>query len=151
MNGPRLISLAERARRPRAWSAGPAVRSARQEKGWTQAELAARLGTTRTTVSRWEHGHNRPRFRQARALARALGRPITAFLGEPRLPGDTSRAWRLARASVRIARALAELTGTDGHEAGRNGVATAAEPVGPDPDDDGYRTAGATSAMNRSS
>jgi transcriptional regulator with XRE-family HTH domain len=33
---------------------------ARKQRGWTQNELAAQLGTTSATVSRWENGHSTP-------------------------------------------------------------------------------------------
>jgi transcriptional regulator with XRE-family HTH domain len=37
------------------------IRSFRKRKGWTQSELAAKLGTDAVTVSRWERGIVRPR------------------------------------------------------------------------------------------
>jgi len=36
------------------------VRAKRRGRGWTQAELAARLGLTNVTVSRWEGGKVEP-------------------------------------------------------------------------------------------
>jgi transcriptional regulator with XRE-family HTH domain len=37
------------------------IRALRRRKGWTQAELASRLGTDPVTVSRWERGVSHPR------------------------------------------------------------------------------------------
>ena len=45
------------------------LRQARTGAGWSQAELAARLGTTQPVVSRWERGVDVPRLD---TLARAL-------------------------------------------------------------------------------
>jgi transcriptional regulator with XRE-family HTH domain len=39
-----------------AWSFGGTIRRARQEAGWTQAELGARCGYSASQVSRWESG-----------------------------------------------------------------------------------------------
>lgn len=40
---------------------GKAIRALRRRNKWTQAELAARLGTDAVTVSRWERGVSTPR------------------------------------------------------------------------------------------
>lgn len=37
------------------------IRPLRKRYGWTQSELAARLGTDAVTVSRWERGVSQPR------------------------------------------------------------------------------------------
>jgi HTH-type transcriptional regulator/antitoxin HipB len=36
---------------------GAAIRRARSERGWDQAELATRIGVTRMTLSKVERGH----------------------------------------------------------------------------------------------
>lgn len=51
-----------------------AIAALRHRFGWTQAELAARLGTDAVTVSRWERGVSRPRS-SAQARLRDLGTP----------------------------------------------------------------------------
>lgn len=38
-----------------------AIRALRARNGWTQGDLAARLGTDPVTVSRWERGVTKPR------------------------------------------------------------------------------------------
>jgi transcriptional regulator with XRE-family HTH domain len=47
------------------------VRSAREAAGLSQADLAARLGTTQPVVSRWERGHDEPRLSTLVRIARA--------------------------------------------------------------------------------
>jgi transcriptional regulator with XRE-family HTH domain len=54
---------------------GPAalIRDARRRAGITQAELARRLGTTQSVVSRWERGHDAPRVDTLVEILRACG------------------------------------------------------------------------------
>ena len=49
------------------------IRQLREERGWTQLELAYKLGVTPATVSNWERGVFDPKALQLRALARAFG------------------------------------------------------------------------------
>lgn len=49
------------------------IRSLRTRQGWTQAELAQRLGTDPVTVSRWERGTSAPRPSAIMQLARFEG------------------------------------------------------------------------------
>ena len=42
-------------------SVGPEIRSLREDAGWSQSELATRIGYNRKTVSRWEKGEVAPR------------------------------------------------------------------------------------------
>lgn len=51
-----------------------AIRALRRRNGWTQVDLAARLGTDAVTVSRWERGVSRPRP-SAQARLRELSAP----------------------------------------------------------------------------
>lgn len=48
----------------------------RQSLGYTRKELAERLGTTETTIYRWESGRSKPTFtlHQVKALSRELKR-----------------------------------------------------------------------------
>jgi transcriptional regulator with XRE-family HTH domain len=48
------------------------IRQLREERGWTQLELASRLGVTPITVYNWERRQHEPRGSQLRALARAF-------------------------------------------------------------------------------
>ncbi len=49
------------------------IRELREERGWTQLELANKLGVTPATVYNWERGKYEPRASQFRAIALAFG------------------------------------------------------------------------------
>ena len=49
------------------------IRQLRQERGWTQLDLAARVGVTRAVISRWERGVTRPWPRHRMRLADHFG------------------------------------------------------------------------------
>ena len=64
---------------PAAASVAPFARwllAHRQARGLTQAQLAALLDTTETTVLRWEKGYSYPRGMARAALVRLLGGPL---------------------------------------------------------------------------
>lgn len=56
--------------------AGELVLAARRAAGMTQQQLAERLGTTQSVISRWERGHDEPRLSTLAAIARATGRRL---------------------------------------------------------------------------
>jgi transcriptional regulator with XRE-family HTH domain len=49
------------------------IRELREARGWTQLELATRLGVTPSTVYNWERGRHEPRAGQLREMARLFG------------------------------------------------------------------------------
>ena len=49
------------------------IRQLRQERGWTQLELALWLGASANTVSGWERGQFRPNWLYRRRLADLFG------------------------------------------------------------------------------
>jgi putative transcriptional regulator len=55
------------------------LRAERERLGWTQAELAERIGVSRKTVNTVENGVFIPSTLVALKLARALGRPVEAL------------------------------------------------------------------------
>ena len=55
------------------------VREAREALGWTQAELAERIGVSRKTVNTVENGVFVPSTVIALKLAKALGKPVEAL------------------------------------------------------------------------
>jgi putative transcriptional regulator len=55
------------------------LREVREAKGWTQAELAARIGVSRKTVNTVENGVFTPSTVVALKLARALEEPVEAL------------------------------------------------------------------------
>ena len=57
------------------------VRQLREERGWSQGELARRIGVEQGMVSTWEHGR-RPHFRYLLRLAEVFG----ASIGGPEAP-----------------------------------------------------------------
>lgn len=56
-----------------AYVTGPVIKSLRETKGMTQAELAAQLGVSDKAVSKWETGKGLPDVSLLQPLARALG------------------------------------------------------------------------------
>lgn len=95
---------------------GQRIAGARRDRGWTQAELAARVGLTQTAVSRIETGARAVGSLELAELAEALGvsvvdllragqRPILAIaarLGRFRDPGAVDRALRRAQTLTRL-------------------------------------------------
>jgi ribosome-binding protein aMBF1 (putative translation factor) len=53
----------------------------RKEAGLTQAELAARMGTTQSSIARMEGGGTRPTFDTLERLAKAVGVDLVIGLG----------------------------------------------------------------------
>ena len=56
----------------------------REQRGWTQAELASKAQIHLVTVSKLEAGMRGPSLEMAERLALALRVPITALLKKPR-------------------------------------------------------------------
>ncbi len=60
------------------------LKGLRAVRGWSQADLAARLGVSRQTVNALEVGKYDPSLPLAFAIARLFGRPIeTIFVPDP--------------------------------------------------------------------
>lgn len=55
------------------------LRAERERLGWTQAELAARIGVSRKTINTIENGVFTPSTLVALKLARAFDRPVEAL------------------------------------------------------------------------
>jgi transcriptional regulator with XRE-family HTH domain len=84
------------------------IRQAREGRGFTQLELARRVGASATSVWRWEHGRSRPTYRHLQVLCQVLAQPPGALRGEDRGRSGRARA-RMVPVALRIARALASL------------------------------------------
>lgn len=54
----------------------------RTEASLTQAELAARMGTTQSAIARMEGGGTRPTLETLERLARAIGQELVVGVGE---------------------------------------------------------------------
>jgi transcriptional regulator with XRE-family HTH domain len=48
------------------------IKALRRDRGWTQSQLAAKLGTDAVTISRWERGRSRPRRSAVERLRRLV-------------------------------------------------------------------------------
>ena len=59
---------------------GQRIRAIREARGWTQSDLAARLGRTQTAVSYWESGRRGLSLDDLVDVARALGIPSAELL-----------------------------------------------------------------------
>lgn len=64
------------------------IRRARQMAALTQAELARRLRTTPSVLSRWEHGQVEPSFAAVVRAVEACGLSLEHVLREPRAEAD---------------------------------------------------------------
>ena len=71
----------------KAAETGKRIAALRQQKGWTQKQLAAQLHVTDKAVSKWERGLNFPDLSLVEPLAAALGTTAAALLGLERLGG----------------------------------------------------------------
>jgi transcriptional regulator with XRE-family HTH domain len=89
------------------------VAELRKRRGWSQAELARRLGVNRTTVVKVEGGQREVTLDEAFAYAGVLGAqpsrmmapingtPVLVWSGEPPVDGHIFRAWIRGKAFVR--------------------------------------------------
>src|SRR5712692_3206269 len=57
-------------------SAGSLLKHERERRGWTQSELAKRIGTTQVNVSRWEKGSTLPGPFYRQKLGRLFGKTL---------------------------------------------------------------------------
>jgi SOS-response transcriptional repressor LexA len=61
---------------------GQEIRRLRKEKGWTQQDLARKVGVAKTTVLDWEKERYSPEGQNVINLARALGVSVSYIMGE---------------------------------------------------------------------
>ncbi len=64
------------------------IAALRREKGWTQSELAERLGVTDKAVSRWETGKGLPDISLLAPLGEALGVSVNELLSGGRIASE---------------------------------------------------------------
>lgn len=60
----------------------PAIRQWREAAGLSQQQLAERIGTTQSAISRWEHGRDEPRLSTLAAILRGCGLTGELVVGE---------------------------------------------------------------------
>jgi transcriptional regulator with XRE-family HTH domain len=71
-----------------SWPAWALVREARQRAGLTQAELAARVGTSQPAIARYERARAMPDLTTLQRIVEACGLELRLELAEP----DAQRA-----------------------------------------------------------
>lgn len=81
-----------------------AIRTWRLDAGLSQAELARRMGTTQSAVSRWEQGHDEPRLGTLSSILRTCGLTATVVVEE-----DVDRAQIRQRLAMTPRQRLEEL------------------------------------------
>jgi transcriptional regulator with XRE-family HTH domain len=62
---------------------GARLKELREQRGWSQKEVAVRAGLGQRSVSSWEQYAREPSWSNVVALAEALGVDCLAFLQEP--------------------------------------------------------------------
>ena len=68
------------------------IRQLREERGWTQLELANRLKVTPATVYNWERGRYEPRASQIRQIAQIFGVSMDVITLVEAEPGPEGKA-----------------------------------------------------------
>lgn len=61
---------------------GRTVKTMREDRGWTQGELAAAVGVERTNVIHWEHGRSYPNLPNFSRLVRLFGESMDSFMAK---------------------------------------------------------------------
>lgn len=79
------------------------LRAAREKRGWTQAEIAEKIGTTSANVSRWENGITFPGHFYRQKLCRLYGSSarelgLTHESEEREIPGAADSGRTLCKA-----------------------------------------------------
>ena len=69
---------------------GQILKQLRRERGLSQDELAAKLGTTKQVISRYENGQRVPRLSVVSEYARKLGVPLSLLSGEDSAAPESS-------------------------------------------------------------
>ncbi len=100
------------------------IRQLRQERGWTQYELALRVGVQPQTVYFWESGRRMPQVPQLRRLGQLFGMCSDEIALEP--ISDPAAAMHRARADRRPGEAVPGRN-PDGRAVTRGRAAAAAE------------------------
>lgn len=85
------------------------IRAARRDLGWTQQQVAHKVGITVRSVSGWERGKTIPHLETLEALARTLGQEPTRFIASAQSMAAQRRAERVEPAALRIRGALSEV------------------------------------------
>jgi transcriptional regulator with XRE-family HTH domain len=79
---------------------GQELARSRREAGLTQAEVAARMGTTQAAISRIEAGRRLPNVSVVDRYAQAIGRPIAVVFGASRAPATSQERRRRVESAL---------------------------------------------------
>lgn len=60
---------------------GDTIRELREQRGWSQSDLAERCGTFQQTIGRYESGTHEPKASMITALSAAFGVTVSYLLG----------------------------------------------------------------------
>lgn len=71
---------------------GQTIRALRKKRGLTQAQLGGLCGLTGAMVSGYERGGTLPKEKTLRALAEALGVPVSRLTDEPAAPASVQKS-----------------------------------------------------------
>jgi transcriptional regulator with XRE-family HTH domain len=82
---------------------GRKLRELRDQKGWTQGQLAEKIRVKREAIARWESGNREPGWSFVLALANALDVTCQDFTDEPP-PSDSAGAAKPAKAKSQSTR-----------------------------------------------
>ncbi len=89
---------------------GERIQQAREESGFTQEELAAKLNCTQSALSNYELGKRRLYLAGLAYVAQILGKPLSYFVDSPASPSEDEATRLLAEPQLRdILLAAAEL------------------------------------------
>ncbi len=72
----------DRELRKERFEMGRRIRKARDAKGWTQAELAEKVGVEQVAIAHYERGLHTPRFRVMKRLAKAFDTNVEYFYSD---------------------------------------------------------------------
>ena len=96
---------------------GRLVRAQRKKLGWTQTDLAARIGVTFQQVQKYENGTNRISIGRLTRIAEALDVPPTFFFARETkagvATGNKSREFLAAPGALRLIRAFDRFPGRE--------------------------------------
>lgn len=76
---------------PNAVPIGERIRRARKERGWSQAELARRVGVSQPAIATWESGVHDPRQLMLAKVSEVLGAPFDWLAAGARSSAETDR------------------------------------------------------------
>lgn len=60
---------------------GQVIREKRVENGWSLTKLAMKIGADRSTISKWENGHNNPKLVFVEKLTKLFGCTLNELYG----------------------------------------------------------------------